>query len=116
MPFAFNQNMEFTMKTYETLSEAVTDLQKDGYTHDFQMNFDCLTCEGVDQSYHPDTFDVDQVHRFEGMTNPGDSSVIYAIQAKDGRKGLLIDAYGAYSDPISIEMIEKFQMPNRSKK
>lgn len=103
------------MKTYDTLSKAVDALQEDGYTTDFKLRFDCLVCEGFDKNFQPDDFEVVEVHRFEGMTNPSDNSVLYAIEASDGKKGTLIDAYGAYSDPISIEMIEKFQMPNRSK-
>ena len=104
------------MTAYDTLSEAVNDLQSKGYTNDFKIKFDCLECEGVERSYRPEHFEVDGFHRFEGMTDPDDSSVLYAITADDGRKGLLIDAYGVYSDPVSIEMIDKFRMPNRSKK
>ncbi len=104
------------MKSYDTLSEAVNDLQKVGYTHDFKLKFDCLSCEGVDRSYGSQDFEVESVHRFEGMSDPDDNSILYAVSTDDGRKGLLIDAYGVYSDPISIEMIDKLKMPNRSKK
>lgn len=103
------------MKSYDTLSEAVNALQKEGYTEDFRMKFDCLSCEGTDLSYRTDQFEVTSVYRFEGMSDPDDNSVLYTIEAEDGRKGMLIDAYGVYADPISIELIEKLKMPNRSK-
>jgi hypothetical protein len=37
-------------------------------------------------------------HRFEGMSDPDDSSVVYALEASNGLKGLLVDAYGAYAN------------------
>ena len=39
------------------------------------------------------------------MTDPDDSTVMYAISSKRGIKGLLIDAYGAYAESLSKEMI-----------
>jgi hypothetical protein len=41
---------------------------------------------------------ITEYYRFEGMSDPEDSSVIYALESKDGHKGIIIDAYGAYSD------------------
>ena len=32
------------------------------------------------------------------MSDPDDSSVLYALEGPDGAKGLLVDAYGAYAD------------------
>lgn len=99
------------MRTYDTLSLAVKALQEEGYTEDFQFKQDCIACEAG--TYAPNAFTVEEVHRFEGMTNPSDSSILFAIRADDGRKGLLIDAYGAYADPLSLEMLKKLQFrPN----
>jgi hypothetical protein len=50
------------------------------------------------------------VHRFEGMTSPDDSSVLYAISSTGGLKGVLVDAYGAYTESVSTEMIKKLQV------
>jgi hypothetical protein len=58
----------------------------------------------------PAEFQISQVHRFEGMTNPADNTVLYAIEGKHGDKGVLVDAYGAYSDPLSAAMIEKLRI------
>ena len=44
------------------------------------------------------------------MTNPGDNSVLYVINTDSGEKGLLVDAYGAYSGQISQEMIQKLKI------
>lgn len=97
------------MKTYETLSLALDGLQKEGYTYDFNLKEDCLHCASEDIRLDPDDFDIVGVYRFEGMTNPSDSSVLYAVESKTGLKGTLLDAYGAYSEAISPRMARKLR-------
>lgn len=36
--------------------------------------------------------------RFEGMTDPGDESILFAIQFHDNSRGTLAAPYGAYGD------------------
>ncbi|HAV55733.1 MAG TPA: phosphoribosylpyrophosphate synthetase, partial [Aequorivita sp.] len=48
--------------------------------------------------------------RFEGMTNPGDNTILYLIETNDGIKGLLVDAYGADQGEVSPEMIQKLKL------
>ena len=39
---------------------------------------------------------ISEFHRFEGMTNPSDTSIIYALEAKnENTRCLLINSYGA---------------------
>jgi hypothetical protein len=94
--------------TYDTLSEAISVLQKKGYTEDLNLQSDCLECKALDHRLYVDQFEIDEVHRFEGASNPDDSSILFAISAPEfNLKGLLVDAYGAYADPLNTEMIRK---------
>ncbi len=95
---------------YNTLSEAINELNQRGYTLDFTLQPDKIYSKGEDKAYSPDEFKVDEYHRFEGMTNPGDMSIVFAVTAHDGTKGTLTDAYGTYSDPLTTEMIEKMKV------
>jgi hypothetical protein len=96
------------MKYYDTLSQAVNALQKQGYTYNFSVTSDCLHCAEHELSLTPDEFEIDEVHRFEGETNPSDQSVLYAVSSKDKKiKGLIVNAYGIYSDDISAAIVEK---------
>ena len=38
-------------------------------------------------------------HRFEGVSDPDDMSVLYAIEAKDGTRGTIADAFGPQANP-----------------
>lgn len=97
------------MKSYDTLVEALNDLKKRGYTHDFNLKNDCIICAEPQISLSPDDFDIVETYRFEGETNPSDESVLYAIESKEGTKGVLVNAFGVYADPISAAMVKKLQ-------
>ena len=98
------------MKSYTTLSEGIADLKKRGYTRDFNLTPNCISCTELDLQWHPEDFQVDEFHRFEGMSNPDDNSILFAISAKDGTKGTLVDAYGTYADNLTEPMIRKLAM------
>lgn len=95
---------------YATLTAAIEELKNEGYTEDFNNLGEHLECKGNGKNYQPSDFTIEHTYRFEGMTNPSDNSVLYGIEANDGTKGLLVDAYGVYADALSPEMIEKFRV------
>jgi hypothetical protein len=95
---------------YDTLLEAVQGLKASGYSEDFNLRPHCLECASSELQLHPEDFQVDEYYRFEGMSNPDDNSIVYAISRKDGIKGILVDAYGVYSDSLSEAMVEKLKV------
>lgn len=97
------------MNSYETLSQAISGLQENGYTYDFNLKPHCLECPSLKLEIHPEDFIVDEIYRFEGMSSTDDNSILYAISSKNGIKGILVDAYGIYSENISEEMRKKLR-------
>ncbi len=96
------------MKTYETLSEAINELSKKGYTYNFNLKHDCIYCADNDMQLEPDEFEIDEVHRFQQMSDVDDESILYAISSMQNNiKGLLVNAYGIYADTASAKLIEK---------
>ncbi|MFZ6023328.1 MAG: phosphoribosylpyrophosphate synthetase [Bacteroidota bacterium] len=99
------------MKNYDNLIEAINDLKASGYDTDFNLAFDQIKCSATGTCLLPSQFDIVAHHRFEGDTDPSNSSVIYVIESHDQQmKGILISAYGVYSDPVSDEMIGKLNV------
>ena len=99
---------------YDTLSEAMNDLREKGYVEDFNLQKDSIRCERLDKNIKPSEFIVDQMFRFEGMTNPSDNSALYAVSCPDENlKGLIADAYGTYADPMNMEMLQKLKYDPR---
>ena len=95
---------------YDTVSEAVNDLIKRGYTTDFTIlsEKDGLHCAKTTKTLSPDEFEIDETHRFEGMTDPGDEMIVYAISSKNHDiKGVIVNAYGMYTDADSSKVVAK---------
>lgn len=100
------------MKTYETVSEAINDLFDRGYTKDFNIatGEDCLICDKTGMSLSPYQFQIDEVYRFEGETDPGDEMVIFAISSKAlSIAGVVVNAYGVYADEHAWEVVRRLK-------
>lgn len=98
------------MYSYESLSEALNDLAKRGYVHNFNIECDCFKCASLELKLNPDEFEITEFYRFEGDSNPDDEEVVYAIESKDGIKGTLVNAYGTYSEGMSDELVAKLNI------
>ena len=99
------------MENYETVVAALTGLKAKGYTLDLNIAFDKIICNENGLCLNPNEFEIMEVYRFEGDTNPDDEDVVYAIESKDGTiKGSMTSAYGLYADEISSDLIEKLSM------
>ncbi len=97
------------MKSYDTLQEAIKDLRKQGYQHDFNVEKDKIYCKTLKMYYKPKEFDIKETYRFEGMSSPDDNDVLYAIETSVGDKRIMVDAYGAYAESITPEMLQKLR-------
>ncbi len=99
------------MINYDTVVEAISDLKKRGYVLDFNMAFDKLICSNNEICLNPSDFEITEVYRFEGDTNPSDEDVVYAVESKTGnKKGIFTSAFGLYADSISTDMLKKLQI------
>jgi|SRR4030095_8155932 len=98
------------MFSYETLSEALSDLEKRGYTNNFNLQCNTIECNDIDITLRPEDFEIVEFYRFEGESNPGDEEIVYAIESKDGVKGTLVNAFGVYSDEVSDEILKKLKI------
>lgn len=96
------------MFSYDTVTEAVTGLKKRGFTMDFNLEENCIVCDN--DKYDPEDFEIVEVYRFEGNSDPADEAVIYAIESKNGEKGILVSGYGISADAISSEMAKKLSI------
>lgn len=80
------------------LEKCLDKLESEGYTDQYKVQNGKLTDLTNKKNYKAKDVKAVNFHRFEGLSNPDDTSILYAIETSDGRKGTLIDAYGFYSD------------------
>jgi hypothetical protein len=99
------------MNTQGTLTEAIEKLRKEGYTVDFNLLEDSIVCKESNLQLFHDEFQVDKFFRFDGMTDPADEMIVYAISSeKSGTKGILVNGYGIYTDPMTNEMLAQLDI------
>lgn len=97
------ENFEKTEMT--TLVSCTNRLVKEGFTENFVPHKTGIEAPSSKKLYVPNEVRIVNFYRFEGDSDPADNSVLYAIEASDGTKGLLIDAYGG---PYVDQRIGKF--------
>ncbi|MBS1934481.1 MAG: hypothetical protein JST96_10815 [Bacteroidetes bacterium] len=98
------------MYTYDTVAQAVNGLKQRGYTIDFNLENDNVVCHSIPVSLSSSEFEIDEVYRFEGESDPADEAVVYGIASKHGHKGVLVNGFGISADAISDEMIAKLSV------
>lgn len=80
-----------------TLSSVLEKLRIRKQDNEFQISDESFISP-AGKLYKPDELLIIKTYRFEGDSNPSDSSILYLIEAKDGLIGYSMDAYGAYSN------------------
>jgi hypothetical protein len=93
---------------YDTVTEAVNGLKQRGYALDFNLAENCIICHG--DQFDVKDFEIVEVHRFEGNSDPSDEAVVYAIESTTGMKGVLVSGYGISAEGMSAEMAIKLSI------
>jgi len=96
------------MYSYDTVTAAINGLKQRGYKLDFNLTENCLVCH--DKKFNPADFEITEVYRFEGNSDPADEAVVYAIESNKGDKGVLVNGYGPSSNEMSSEMAKKLSI------
>lgn len=87
---------------YRTLDAVIDELTKRGFAERFSVTGNRLRAIESGRTFDGDDLTILEYQRFEGISDPDDSSVVYAIETDDGTRGLLVDAFGPYADPGSV--------------
>jgi hypothetical protein len=96
------------MNNYETVSGAVNGLRQRGFVLDFNLAENCLVCN--DDKFTHEEFEITEVYRFEGDSDPADEAVVYAIESNKHHKGVLVTGYGISAEGMGAEMAKKLSI------
>jgi hypothetical protein len=88
--------MNTTLNEMTTLSTVLEKLRVKKKDNEFRWTSEGFTA-GKGKVYQPEELTIIKTYRFEGDSNPSDSSILYVIEANDGLIGYSLDAYGMYS-------------------
>lgn len=88
--------------------------EKEGYTASYRVDKGKLIEVESKSSYKPEDVTIVAEHRFEGMTNPSDLSILYVIETSDN-KGTILTAYGPEANIETAEFFKEIPESNISK-
>jgi len=100
-----------------TLSQILEKLRLKGKDNEIKMSdHGKMQSANLNKIYKPEDLTIVKTYRFEGMSDPGDNSVLYLLLDKDGDIGYISDAYGIYTDndgPAFDDFLKKIPTADR---
>jgi hypothetical protein len=85
---------------YSTVSEALDNLTKMGFTYDYNIHE-----HEIENAPH--IHEVKHVYRYEGNSDPGDSAIVYGITATSGKKGVFVAGFSANANSQAARVLDK---------
>ncbi|POY35027.1 hypothetical protein C3K47_17370 [Solitalea longa] len=99
------------MKKFVHLFQYLTELTKKGYNYTFELTGNGIRLIEKNIFLSPDNFTIKEYYKLDGIKDPQDASLIFAIESNDGLfKGALITAYSAFNDLLSADLIKKLAL------
>lgn len=96
------------------MDKCLRKLETDGYTDQYRVEKGKLINLTDNKKYKPKDVKAVNFYRFEGISNPDDMSILYAIETSDGRRGTLTDAYGMYSDEETGKFMNQVEINKKN--
>ena len=92
----------------ETIADAVNRLTAAGYRADFRAEESGLRVAGTACVHPPEGLLIDEVVRFEGISDPADEAIVFALRCPEhGVKGTYTVAYSFQMEPTDAEMMRR---------
>ena len=91
---------------YATVSEALEDLKKKGFSQDFNLHDEAI-------KNNPHHYEIEHVYRYEGDTDPDEEAVVYGIKSSSGQKGVYVSGYSANSENETDRVLNEIIIKRR---
>lgn len=82
----------------DSLITVLSAVEKLGFKSQFEINGKNLISLKTGNHFLDNEVKIVHFYRFEGESNPEDSSILYTIESNNGEKGTLVNGYGTSAD------------------
>ena len=89
--------------------------QQEGYNVSYLFENNLLINAETKTEYKPEDIFIVAHHRYEGMSDPDDMSILYVIETKDQQRGTHLLGYGPTADLEEAEFFKDIPKKNYSK-
>lgn len=101
-------------KNLKSEKDYIEQYQEKGYRTNYRIIDHKLVDLDSKKENKPSDIYIVAEHRFEGMSNPSDMSILYVIKTKDGSKGTVLANYSPASDTALGEFFNEIPKQNIS--
>lgn len=98
--------MERQMYHYATVTKALEELTEKGFTVDFNIQENRIINS-------PDDFEIVQIYRYEGESDPGDEATVFGIKSSTGEKGVFVAGLSAFTDNSAAMVLNELSIKGR---
>ena len=102
------------MKNVQSELELIKIYQAKGYVDNFRVEDNKLIDNISKKKYAPNEIKIVAEHRFEGMSNPSDMSILYIIKIGNDVEGTFLASYGSVADTEAAEFFNEVPKENIS--
>jgi hypothetical protein len=93
----------------DTLADRMRQLHGAGWVEQISVGDAGLRCDGCGGWAAPEDVAVDSVFRFEGPSDPGDESILFALSMPCGHRGALPAVYGKDTEPAVADVLVRLR-------
>ncbi|WP_348797378.1 hypothetical protein [Flavobacterium adhaerens] len=90
---------------YTTVLEALTDLKKNGFSHDFNQHHELIIT-------NPENYSIVHIYRYEGDSDPDEEAIVYGIKSISGDNGVFVSGFSANSSSKAAVFLENLSLKN----
>ncbi len=90
---------------YGTITEAIIEFKQRGFVLDLNLEDNYLFSSLGE--FSTEEFEIVAFYRYEGVSDPADGAMVYAIESNLGHKGILVTGYGVYTSSVSEMLLKK---------
>jgi hypothetical protein len=76
-----------TPTLYNSLTEAIQDLTKRGFTANFEFSDQAFRDVNTGRTFNAEDLIIVERYGFQGTSDPDDTSIVYALESEDGTRG-----------------------------
>lgn len=95
------------MYHYASVSKALDELNKKGFTYDFNIHEEEIL-------KNPDHHEIIHIYRYEGDSNPDDEAVVYGIKSESGTQGVFVSGFSANSVSDAAHVLIQLSIKQRN--
>lgn len=99
--------MEKQRYHYTTVSKALEELKKKGFTVDFNIQESKII-------NNPRDFEIVHIYRYEGESDPGDEATVFGIKSITGEKGMYVTGFGASADKTATLILNDLAIKGKN--